>query len=263
MSPDRSNAILEKAREMGATMVGIASVEILKKSPSHQILTMKTGLEIKNFAGINWPPDARSALVIALSHPEDKPELDWWDTNSSEGNTILMKICRELSEWIHKELKIKTYLMPYSVERGGIYFKDAAVLAGLGCIGKNKLLITPNFGPRVRLRSMLLTKELMQTGPVAFDPCEGCQEFCRKDCPQSAFAERILLSSETGLNELPGRDGFFSRERCMVQMRKDTDESDIDFNKGVQFISDTEDMSSTKKLVKYCRKCEFACPAGK
>lgn len=263
MSADQTSAILEKSKEMGATMAGIASVEILKKSPSHQILNMKTGLEIKSFAGINWPPDARSALVIALSHPEDKPELDWWDTNSSEGNTILIKICRELSEWIHKELKIKTYLMPYSVERGGIYLKDASVLAGLGCIGKNNLLITPEFGPRIRLRGILLTEELTQTGPVAFDPCEGCQEFCRKACPQNAFAEKTLSSLETGLNELPGRDGFFSRERCMVQMRKDMEESDIDFNRGVQFISDTEDMSTTEKLVKYCRKCEFACPVGK
>ncbi len=263
MNSDRSTAILEKAIKLGATMAGLASIELLKKSPSHRILTMKTGLEIENFSGINWPPDAKSALVIALHHPEDEPELDWWDTNSSRGNSILIKICRELSDWIQKELNIKTYRMPYSVERGGIYLKDTAVSAGLGCIGKNNLLITPEFGPRVRLRGMLLTEELPQTGPISFDPCEGCQEFCRKACPQDAFGERVLSSSETGLAELPGRDGSFSREKCMVQMRKDMEESDVDFDKGVQYISDVETMTTTEKLVKYCRKCEFACPVGK
>lgn len=263
MLSDRGTIILEKAIEMGATMAGIASVELLKKSPSHQILALKTGLEIKKFPGIKWPQDAKSVLVIALSHPEDKPELDWWDTNSSEGNSILIKLCRELSNWSGKELDIKTYPMPYSIERGGIYIKDAAVLAGLGCIGKNNLLITPEFGPRVRLRGIFLAEELPQTGPLFFDPCNGCHEPCRNACPQNAFAERVLSPSEIGINNLPGRDGFFSRKRCMVQMHKDMEEQDMDYKKGVQFISDTEDMSTTEKLVKYCRECEFACLIGK
>jgi len=263
MKSDKSTRIIEKAREMGATIAGIASVEILKKSPSHQILATKTGLEIKNFSGIKWPEDAKSVLVVAFSHPEEKPELDWWDINSSEGNSILIKICRELSGRIQEESGIKTYQMPYSVESGGVYLKDTAVLGGLGCMGKNNLLITPGLGPRVRLRGFLLTEELQQTGPLSFDPCDECQEFCRKACPQNAFEEKVLSPSETGLNELPGRDGFFSRERCMIQMRKNMEESDIDFDRGVQFISDTENMFTSEKLVKYCRECEFACPVGK
>ena len=44
---------------------------------------MKTGLEIEDFADISWPEDAKSALVVAFSHPENKPELDWWDGKGS------------------------------------------------------------------------------------------------------------------------------------------------------------------------------------
>jgi len=258
--------IIRRAIEKGAAMAGIASVELLKNTPSHKILNMKTGLEIKDFAGISWPKDAKSAMVIAVSHPEDKPELDWWDRKSSPGNNILIRIIRELSVWIQEEYGIKTQDMPYAVERGGIYLKDTAALAGLGCIGRNNLLITPELGPRVRLRAMLLSEELPSTGPISFDPCDGCEEFCRKECPQNAFVERILLSSDVGMATLPGRDGFFSRAKCLVQMNKDAKDSEVDLDDNVHLVSDSEEdfnMDTRFTYIKYCRKCELSCPIGK
>ncbi len=255
--------IIKMAKEKGAAMAGIASVELLEKASSHEILNMKTGLEIKDFAGISWPQDAKSALVIAVSHPEDKPELDWWDAKSSPGNRLLVRIIRELSVWIQEEFGIKTQEMPYAVDKGGIYLKDTAVLSGLGCIGRNNILITPELGPRVRLRAMLISEELISTGPISFDPCDGCEEFCRKACPQNAFAESILSSADAEMATLPGRDGFFSRAKCMIQMRKDAEDSEIDLDETVQFALDSEEVSHTDDRTKYCRKCEFACPIGR
>ena len=266
MKSNVGTQIIEKAKEKGAAMAGIASVELLKKTPSHEILNKKTRLEIKDFAGISWPKDAKSALVIAVSHPENKPELDWWDVKSSPGNSILVRIIRELSVWIQEEFGIKTQEMPYAVERGGIYLKDTAVLAGLGCIGRNNLLITPELGPRVRLRAMLLAKDLPSTGPISFDPCDGCEEFCRKACPQNAFAERILSSADVGMAMLPGRYGFFSRANCMFQMNKDAEVSEVDLDDNVHLVSDSEEdfnMDVRFKYIKYCRKCELSCPIGK
>ena len=258
--------IIRKAREKGAAMAGITSVESLKKTPSHKILNMKTGLEIRDFSGMIWPEDARSALIIAVSHPEDKPELDWWDRKSSPGNNILIRIIRELSVWIHEEYGIKTQEMPYAVERGGIYLKDTAVSAGLGCVGRNNLLITPELGPRVRLRAMLFTEELGSTDPISFDPCDGCEEFCRKACPQNAFAERVLSPSDTGMATLPGRDGCFSRQRCLVQMNKDAETSEVELDDNVHLVSDSDEgfnMDGRFQSIKYCRKCELSCPIGK
>ena len=187
MTPDTGVQIIEKAKEIGVTLAGIASVEFLKESPSHRILS-KFGTEIdgvysfdqtKDLHGIKWPANARSALVIALSHPQDKPELDWsFASGDTQGNRFLVRISRELSAWIEGTLGIKTHRMPYWVEEGGIYLKDTAVLAGLGCIGRNNILITPELGPRVRLRAMLLEAELTPTDPIDFDPCDNCEEFC-------------------------------------------------------------------------------------
>jgi epoxyqueuosine reductase len=277
MAWDRSAQIIDKAKEMGAAIAGIASVELLKKSPSHDMLgrfgTKIDGVHsfegmIEGFNEIKWPARVKSALVIAVSHPKDKPELDW--TNASgdtPGNRILQRINRELAAWIEETLSIKTHKMAYWVEKGGIYLKDTAVLAGLGCIGRNNLLITAGLGPRVRLRAMLLEDELTPTGPTTFDPCDSCKEFCRKACPQNAFDRVVLSSAETGMYTLPGRDGCFSRAKCSIQMDKDVKDSDMavgkEFLSGLdQLAVETRGLSQTEGRIKWCRRCELACPVG-
>lgn len=276
MTSDRDVQIIEKATEMGASIAGIASVELLKKSPSHEILS-KFGTKIdgvhsfawiEDFNEIKWPAKAKSALVIAFSHPQDKPELDWsYASGNTPGNRLLQKINRKLSVWIEEALGIKTHKMPYWVEEGGIYLKDAAVLSGLGCIGRNNILITPELGPRVRLRAMLLEVELTPTGPITFDPCDGCEEPCRKACPQNVFDRIVLSSVETGMYALPGRDGYFSRAKCSIHLDHDVEDSGIAVDEG--FLSEmdpstveTEGISQTEERIKWCRRCEMACPAG-
>jgi epoxyqueuosine reductase len=263
MTSDQGAQIIDMAGEMGAALAGIASVEQLRRSPSHRILDMHTGLEIPDFPGINWPPAARSALVIAVSHPKDRPELDWWNVDGSPGNRALIRICRELSEWIQQELRIQTQGLPYSVEGEGVYLKDTAVLAGLGCIGRNNLLVTPELGPRVRLRAFLLEADLAPTGPIAFDPCQDCKGYCMKACPQHAFDEIVLSPAEAGMSTLPGRDGHFARANCMVQMDQDVQDSGVQAGASEASAAvDMEGMPPIDQRVHYCRRCELACPVG-
>jgi epoxyqueuosine reductase len=251
---DTGARMIEKAKAMGAATAGIASLEHLSQSPSHQILREIPDLSPNH--SIKWPGEAKSALVIAVSHPRDKPELDWWGLSGSPGKRILTSIKEELSLWVEGEFDIKAHLLNYSVVECGAYLKDAAVLAGLGCIGKNNLLVTPEFGPRVRLDGMLLEEELPATGPIDFDPCDGCKELCRKACPQDSYGEIVLSPVETGMAALPGRDGRFSRGRCMVQMEKNV----ADGRAAPQELS--RDVLPGKGFIKYCRRCELACPVG-
>ncbi len=255
--------IIEKAKEMGAAMAGIASTELLKESPSHQLLRT-VGNEIDGISfshSTRWPGGAMSALIMAISHPLDKPELDWWSAKNSPGNHLLHKTNKEMSIWIEEELGIETHILNYSVLKCGAYLKDAAVLAGLGCIGKNNLLVTAELGPRVRLTGMLLEEELAPTGPIDFDPCDGCEDPCRKACPQNAYGEIVLSSAEAGLNNLPGRDGCFSRASCLVQAEKDVTESGISLEE-LQFNGNYIEDEQEKYVIKYCRRCELACPVG-
>jgi epoxyqueuosine reductase len=194
-------------------------------------------------------------VVIAVLHPEDAPEMDWWlGHNDPPGNRILAKICRDLCPWIEERFGIHPLHLPYHVEKGGTYLKDAAVMAGLGCIGKNNMLVTPEYGPRVRLRAVTVDADLFATGPREFDPCRGCMEFCRRACPQKAFGTRQYTVEGYGQNLLPGRDGHYSRPLCNVQMEKDHDTAKE---------QPAKRFDDPVKIIKYCRRCELACPVGK
>lgn len=256
-----SRSIVAQARAFGADLAGIARVVDLQKSPSHQIsekIPEFQGQGTKPVAGrkrgvVQWLEGAKSAIVIAVEHSLHKPELDWWVTGNSAGNRLLISTIEKLTEWLQQEKSIMGYKLPYHIERGAIYMKDAAVMAGLGCIGQNNILITPQFGPRQRLRVMLTDTDLHPTGPTDFDPCVDCSMPCRQACPQKAFSEKIYSAEEYGLESLPGRNGVFSRIRCNWQMQAD--------NAAFEMVAVPGEEKPAKQ-VKYCRECELACPVG-
>ncbi len=218
--PELTLDIIEKARSLGASMTGITSIASLQDSPSHQLLET-----------LELPPDSKAVIVLALAHPKSNPELDWWDgKKGTPGNRELIRISKELSDWLKQQFDITAHDLPYHVENGGIFLKDAAVLAGLGCIGKNNLFITPELGPRIRLRALAIGFLLEGTGPIAFDPCISCDTLCQRACPQNAF-----------------QSTSYSRSICTEQMETDKSNAAID---------------STTICIKYCRACELACPYG-
>lgn len=72
--------------------------------------------------------------------------------------------------------------------------KLAAHLAGLGWIGKNCLLITPEHGPRVRWISVLTDAPLPPGKPMA-ERCGKCR-VCVEACPVAALHARPFKPSE-------------------------------------------------------------------
>ena len=227
-------AVVEKAKSLGASVAGVADVEPLKESPSHRIYP-KIGMDPKVrwqdapeealHHEVEWPADAVSAVVIGVEHPAGRPELDWYDGKGTPGNRILIRIVRELSAWLEETFSVKSYRPPYVIESTGIFLKYSAVLAGLGCVGRNNLVITPEYGPRVRWRALLLDRAAKATGPLDYDPCDGCPQPCRKACPVKAFDHAAYSSSELGQSLLPGIDGTYDRVTCNTQLARDADEA--------------------------------------
>ncbi len=225
-----------------------------------------------------WPTDAVSAVVIGIAHPAEKPELDWWDGRGTPGNRILIQINGKLSQWIESTFSAKTYKLPYFVEKGGIFLKDAVVRAGLGCVGRNNLVVTPGYGPRIRFRALLLNRQAEATGPLEFNPCVNCDRPCRKACPVKAFQNTVYSSAALGQSELPGIGGAYDRVTCNVKMEKDIEDAvvaipagdaehqdvrrAIDEFEGGAIPAPTGDRAPFYR-VKYCRRCELACPVGK
>lgn len=217
--------IIAKAKEFGASLAGFATISSLQDSPSHKI-----------YGNIDWPEGAKLVLVLGLFHNPSVPHLDWWDDSpgGTPGNRQLIRISKKLKKFLNNEFDIKAWPLPYHVEKGGIFLKDAAVLAGLGTLGKNNLLITREFGPRVRIRAILLDADLHLTGPTEFNPCKSCHMPCRSACPRDSF-----------------KNGFYSKILCDTQMK--TDEANR------VSIEEAKEKNSPSICVKYCRACELAC----
>lgn len=221
--------IAAKAISLGASLVGVTPVATLLDSPSHRLHPVK-----------RCARDACSVLVLALAHDEGQPEMDWWDNRQGRtpGNRRLIKINHRLTKWLWEAYAVEAHELPYHAIHRGVYLKDAAVLAGLGVMGKNNLLITPQYGPRVRLRALLLDRFLESTRPLdGFTPCDECDGACMQACPWEAL-----------------HGGSYQRERCWQQMEED--ETDP-----ILLTSPFVGMPA-KHVIPYCRRCELACPVG-
>jgi epoxyqueuosine reductase len=219
-----SKTIKEKARSLGASLVGVTSVSSVLKTPSHQEVSDAH----RRFKG-------GSFIVMALEHPASNPSLDWWDgEGGTPGNSELRRISTLLRNWLKETLNITSQNLPYHVENGGIFLKEAAVVAGLGVIGRNNLLITPQYGSSVRLRAMFLDRDVPSDIPARFAPCDTCSAPCRAACPQNAF-----------------ENGKYQQMLCNIQMKKD-DANQQSITMG----------NCAKSVIQYCRACEWACPVS-
>ena len=221
--------IADQSISLGASLVGVARVKTLLASPSHRLIPV--GQRIR---------EAASVVVLALAHPEKQPGMDLWDNRKGRtpGNRQLISIARKLAKWLRRSYSTEAAPLPYNANRGGVFLKDAAVLAGLGVMGRNNLLITPQFGPRVRLGALLLKRSLPETGPLeGFAPCRDCHRPCMQACPQKAF-----------------HGGSYQVQRCLLQMKKD---------EARKIVLKQPVIGMPPRLqIAYCRRCELSCPVG-
>lgn len=254
-----AEAAVGLAMALGADIAGIAAWADVMAGPSRQIqpcLRAYSGVGAVGGSSKEDKPRPGSLLVVGVAHPAARPELDYWQEHLDRrtlGNDILARITGGAAQGIAAEHGVRAWDLAYHPGRGGVFLKDAAVLAGLGCVGKGNLFIAPEYGPRLRLRAMALEVALPSSGVMDFDPCQDCDAPCRKACPQEAMSSPWLAGIE-GPSHLPARDGSYDRLLCNRQM-------EADIAAGVAIALPGE--GRTSKQVHYCRRCELACVAGR
>jgi len=73
---------------------------------------------------------------------------------------------------------------------GPFSHKHAAVAAGIGRFGMNNLLLTPQYGPRQRLVSLISTAPLDADPPIDEPICLGQEcSLCVEECPAKSFGD--------------------------------------------------------------------------
>lgn len=89
--------------------------------------------------------------------------------------------------------------------RGDLSHKHAAQAAGLGRLGKNSLLITPQFGNRVHLVSIVTSAELAADEMLQKELCpQGCS-LCITACPAGAIGPGQVVNQKLCRAVMPER----------------------------------------------------------
>jgi epoxyqueuosine reductase len=97
----------------------------------------------------------------------------------------------------YKAIPIPPQGYQYRHEGGApdFYHKHAAVAAGLGELGLNRLFLSPQFGAHQRLLSIITNAPLdpdpMYSGPKLCNR-EECRDTCVKLCPMKAFIDKLM-----------------------------------------------------------------------
>lgn len=221
------------ALKKGASLVGIADAEHMKEAPEGHKPTDIVG-------------DAKTIVVIATPQAKailsDSPPTEYTrSTFSCEAKLeiIAHDIANFLDESSYKAVPVPvrmSLMMDNKALMGDLSHKHAAVFAGLGQMGKNSLLITPKYGNRCYISSIVTDAPLHADKPFKKDLCGDCV-LCINACPVKAIS-RSNEGSYIGKK-------YVDKHRCYAYSKTQRDE-----------------YLSTQGLYT-CRECRTSCPYSK
>jgi epoxyqueuosine reductase QueG len=178
-------------------------------------------------------------------------------------NHICMETIRILARQGAMAISVPPYL-PVDMRdetkgmKGEINHKTVAAAAGLGGIGLNRLLITPEFGPFVRLATIVTDAVLSADQPLSENPCDLCG-LCLNACPVKAIQpdgtlDYSVCASYVLSNGLPG---IIDIARRLIG----ANEKAI---KGIIYSSDFRDIwqATVSGSFYHCFDCMAVCPIG-
>ncbi len=204
MNEDLKIAIGEWCKRMEIPLVGVADVTRWSDPPMHPWMP-------EEFYPQSIFPEARSVIVIGL--PISLPVLEttpsiWYREMYNTVNALLdqhtYRLANFLNERGHPSVFVPRdgYVGIKALLKKPLAFfshRHAAFLAGLGNFGTNNMLLTRQFGPRVRFGSVFTEAELSADPLLVDSLCTRCMR-CVRMCPAGALNERDYPDGLTDKN---------------------------------------------------------------
>jgi epoxyqueuosine reductase len=178
-----SKEVKKSARFFGASMVGICELDQRWLYSSSYYLT-REGVKSGK---IELPEEYKYAIVIGI-------EMDYDAINTSPAHPASIT-----TGYAYSEMAKVSSMLAYFIR--GLGFKaipagndtgcsiPIAIDAGFGELSRNGLLITPEFGPRVRLAKVFTDLPLIPDQPINFGVWEFCKICgkCAEHCPSNSI----------------------------------------------------------------------------
>jgi len=137
-------------------------------------------------------------VVFAVPYGEQLSPADYTEERFDRGiqtaKAGLEGVVAEI-EAILRDRGVKYWVPPVAQEnetelRALFSFKTAAARAGIGWFGKNDVIITERYGPRVRLSAMLIDEVFEYGKPFTESRCPEDCTLCVEICPCRALKNR-------------------------------------------------------------------------
>lgn len=274
---DLTQRLLELALErLEVDLLGVAPVERLQGAPEGGRPT-------------DYLPGARSVVVLAVKMPDaiievagryDEPGKTlgpymWYGypVMNWELSAAASRVAKFLETQGFKGLPFPPTGLNYKFgTRADFSHRHAAVAAGLGEFGWTGLLLTPRFGPRQRLVSIVTDAPLepspLYEGPSLCRP-DSCGRACLKSCPTGAMSGRVSLEmggrtfEHARLHAVKCKWPFAEKgfRRTKVAMPEDPTEEDFRAVLSATAPHPFDAALNQFTFVPQCGACIFACPS--
>ena len=142
---------------------------------------------------------------------------------------------------------------------GDISLRHAAVGAGLGTIGKSRLLLTHQYGPRVRLGAVVTDAPLEADQPTEEQACDDC-DLCVESCPAQALNTHTLKDAVKCLGKQQ-KWGMAAHVQFMQKLLETPLEQQKAMLHDPEYWNLYQAQSVT--LLYTCYECVNCCPVGK
>ena len=276
MADTLKQRIVELAEANDIDLVGFAPVERFEHAPEGRRPTDLLG-EAKTVIslGIGIPHGVRganqkaygglrSAIYIYMIH------------GYNVLNTLLNEAAFRIAKFLEKQGHIALPIPsspPAAYQRleGVFSNRHAAVAAGLGTFGWQSLLLTPEFGPRLRVGSVITTADVASDPLIAEELCPGqaCM-VCARVCPVGAIPE------ESGVELRIGQKGYryavIDKWRCrtakqgLTKVTHGMTAFEGRGNVGPEtYLEQVKAENPWQKMERqgpYCGRCIIECPVG-
>ena len=175
---------------MGADLVGFASARSFVLAP-------------KGHRPEEILPGARSVIVMAVAIPaasfEKAPSREYsiaYLMANASLNKMAFMVTKSLESQGFRAAAVPAS-PPYDVRRmlGDISHRHAGMLSGMGVFGKNSLLLSPKYGPRIRLVSVVTDATLLPSKVLQVDLCGDCDR-CIRACPAKALKPGMVVDKK-------------------------------------------------------------------
>jgi epoxyqueuosine reductase len=193
MDGNLRQALDERCHQMEIPLFGVANVKRWEDTD------LATGIPPEFFPQSIYP-QARSVIVIGL--PVTLPILEtspsiWYRELYHTVNLLLDQYTYRLSLFLSAQ-GFPSLFVPRdgyggieALKKNPVAFfshRHAAYLAGLGSFGVHNMLLTPQYGPRVRFGSVFTEADLPSDPLIKNDLCTHCMR-CVTSCPARALIE--------------------------------------------------------------------------